>query len=235
MHWGRAPREFLNFNRNLTPFLHVRASSSSPSPLDTAQMTESSFSCYAPPINGESLRTRPLLEELHTRVSAIPLRPRVSPTLGAPTLPERVPASSVPHLPSCTARRAASNRDPEQSDDAEEEEGEQRNHVETIRLLVKLGQVTDAQNNDGWTALHRAAYNGRVATIRALCEVGASVNIGNHNGDTPLHLAALGGQVDAVECLIEMGARTTMVNKEGKSAADVTGNDGLAELIRVSG
>ena len=80
---------------------------------------------------------------------------------------------------------AASNRGPgpnSEWDGGDDDERERPDHTETIRLLVKLGQGIDAVNEEGWTPLHRAAYNGRVATIQTLCEMGASVNAANQAG-----------------------------------------------------
>jgi ankyrin repeat protein len=53
------------------------------------------------------------------------------------------------------------------------------------------GSAVDAGNKGGWTALHRAAFTGRVPACRLLLRRGAGLNSITKHGRTALHLAAL--------------------------------------------
>ena len=50
--------------------------------------------------------------------------------------------------------------------------------------------LTHYQDADGYTALHRAAYNGKVAAMIRLLALGASPRAKTHDGWEPLHCAA---------------------------------------------
>lgn len=80
-------------------------------------------------------------------------------------------------------------------------------------LLTGLSEV-DVQvlltgaDEDGYTAMHRAAYNNRGAMLRYLLLQGAGgcVHARTVDGWTPLHSAARWGQVEAVQLLLSNGA-----------------------------
>jgi len=46
----------------------------------------------------------------------------------------------------------------------------------------------NAQDKDGWTPLHRAAYNGHLSVIEYLVNQKADINGKNNNGIKPLEL-----------------------------------------------
>jgi ankyrin repeat protein len=60
---------------------------------------------------------------------------------------------------------------------------------ETARLLVELGADVNAVGENGWTALHGAAYTGSDDTISLLVEHGASIDKMDRFGQTPLSIA----------------------------------------------
>ena len=55
--------------------------------------------------------------------------------------------------------------------------------------LVRCGAEVEAKTQDGNTALHIAAQNGRKEVVHQLLELGAKVNTSNKHGHTPLMLA----------------------------------------------
>lgn len=63
-----------------------------------------------------------------------------------------------------------------------------------------------ARDEDGYTALHRAAYNNRVAALRFLLDAGVDVHARTIEGWTPLHSAAYWGQAPAAGLLLQAGA-----------------------------
>jgi ankyrin repeat protein len=54
------------------------------------------------------------------------------------------------------------------------------------RLLLERGVDIEAKGRVGWTALHRAATDGREAVVRLLLEKGANIEAKENNGETAL-------------------------------------------------
>jgi ankyrin repeat protein len=65
----------------------------------------------------------------------------------------------------------------------------------------------NAQRNDGWSALMRAARYGRTETVRLLIEAGADVNANSNDGETALMLASQYDHTGVVDILKQSGAR----------------------------
>jgi ankyrin repeat protein len=81
--------------------------------------------------------------------------------------------------------------------------------VDRVReiLAADPSQAT-AFSDDGFTALHFAAYFGATAAISALLDAGAGIEAvtGNFLTNMPLHAAAAGGRVASCELLLSRGA-----------------------------
>ena len=65
----------------------------------------------------------------------------------------------------------------------------EKRHLETIKVLIELGVDVNAVGENGWTALHGAAYMGLDPAIQLLVENGAKMNIIDRFGQTPLSIA----------------------------------------------
>ena len=77
-----------------------------------------------------------------------------------------------------------------------------------------------AQEEDGKTPLHIAAFIGNPANIRALLAAGADVMARTEDGKTPLHIAAKCYFVcksGAIQTLLDAGADAKAKDKEGKT------------------
>ena len=61
--------------------------------------------------------------------------------------------------------------------------------LETAKLLVELGADVNAAGENGWTALHGAAYTGSDAILQFLVEKGAKMDGKDRFGQTPLSIA----------------------------------------------
>ena len=64
--------------------------------------------------------------------------------------------------------------------------------VEATIILKMSVALEDAKRNSGWTALHRAAFDGDNNMVELLRTRGASPHVRDFDGRTPLHLAAIG-------------------------------------------
>ncbi len=94
------------------------------------------------------------------------------------------------------------------------------------------------KNDDGWTPLHKAAYEGYREIVELLIAKGADVNAKNKRGMTPLHLAAEYGRNQVVELLIAKGTDVNAEDEDGETplnrAIKVKQTD-LADLLRKHG
>ena len=83
--------------------------------------------------------------------------------------------------------------------------GAWENHTDILKALLEKGASVDARDENGWTAMMRAAVKGHNESMMTLLEKGADVNAGSSAGDTALIRAAQGGQIQTVKALLERG------------------------------
>ncbi len=107
-------------------------------------------------------------------------------------------------------------------------------NLNLVSDLIVLGANVNWQdeNNNGWTPLHMAAWNGRVEIARMLIDAGANVNVQNEWSNTPLHWAASRGQVKIVRMLIDAGARKDIQNNKGQIPFDLARTPELKKLLK---
>ena len=70
-----------------------------------------------------------------------------------------------------------------------------------MKVLLQAGATVDAVNNDKHTALHFAAYMGKIQVVEELLNAGADKALKNINGDTALDLAQNKGHPAIVKLL----------------------------------
>lgn len=99
-----------------------------------------------------------------------------------------------------------------------------------VKMLLDKGEALDAKQN-GQTALHIAAMNGKVDILTVLIARGAAVNVQDDNGITPLMLAARDGRVEAVQALIAQGAKITVQDKLGENALHIAAAHGKKDVV----
>lgn len=68
----------------------------------------------------------------------------------------------------------------------------------------------DYADNNGQTALHKAAKSGEVVIVKMLIKVGADKNKQDRSGDTPLHIAIKNGYSDVVKELLLGGDKVDL-------------------------
>ena len=66
---------------------------------------------------------------------------------------------------------------------------EERSALEAVKLAVELGADINAVGENGWTALHAAAYTGADAIVQILADKGAHLDVKDKFGQTPLRIA----------------------------------------------
>jgi ankyrin repeat protein len=99
-----------------------------------------------------------------------------------------------------------------------------------VKDLLNKGEALDAKQN-GMTALHIAAMNGKVDIITVLIARGANVNIQDEQGVTPLMLASKDGKLDAVQALIAQGAKLDVQDKLGENALHIAAAHGRKDVV----
>ncbi len=92
-------------------------------------------------------------------------------------------------------------------------------HYDIVRFLIEHGADVNAQNEDGITPLHLAAWPEMAGLLIAS---GADLEARSNEGDTPLIvMAAEAESEEMMEALLEAGADVNARNNYGQSAYDI--------------
>lgn len=85
-------------------------------------------------------------------------------------------------------------------------------HIQTVELLVELGEKVDVENEVGNQPIHFAAEHEQLEMVKQLLEMRAKIDCVNDNGFQPIHVAALAREAtEGVEGLIALGAKVPHV------------------------
>ena len=111
-------------------------------------------------------------------------------------------------------------------------------NIEAVKQHLTAGVDVNANNKNGTTPLHRAAYWGHKEVVELLIANGADVHAKWDNGWTPLHRAALYDHKEVTELLIANGADVNAKIDDGRTPLDMAifGNETeSADLLRKHG
>eukprot|EP00794_Sanderia_malayensis_P018856 gene18855-20756_t len=114
---------------------------------------------------------------------------------------------------------------------------EQGNEKLTDEMMKLNHELIKAQDSDGYTALHRASYNGKLEVIKTLIESGGDVLARTNDGWQPLHCACRWNELDAALLLLENHADINSQTNGGQTplhlAATSEDNARLIEMLLV--
>jgi Ankyrin repeats (3 copies) len=98
--------------------------------------------------------------------------------------------------------------------------------VKSVAFFLENQRVSpDYRDEDGLTALMRAADRDACGALRALLDAGADVSLADGDGLTALHYAALCGHARAAALLVRAGADVDVKDGDGDSAWDGAGEE----------
>ena len=101
-----------------------------------------------------------------------------------------------------------------------------------IEHLLKSGGDVNAQQADGATALHWAAYRGDAKLAERLLKAGAKPGLANSNGATPLWLAATHGDAAVIQALLKGGADANEQLPLGRRPLMLAARSGQVDAVR---
>lgn len=117
-----------------------------------------------------------------------------------------------------------------------------RDNLNIIDLLLRKGAEVDAQTEDEFPALFRAAQTGQTAVLVELLSQRPDLEARDRNGQTPLFVASVKGYANIVELLLARGATVDAQDKDARTpllalAADKSSasawNTGASEVVRL--
>ena len=113
-----------------------------------------------------------------------------------------------------------------------------RGNIEAVKSALADGADMNANDADGWTALHQSAFYGPKEVVELLITRGANLNAKEKDGWTPLDQAAYGGNKEIAELLITKGADVNTKNNREMTPlhhASIKGHKEVVELLILRG
>ncbi|CAN1245779.1 Protein VAPYRIN [Linum grandiflorum] len=99
--------------------------------------------------------------------------------------------------------------------------------------LTEGGATINGRDQHGWTALHRAAFKGKIDAARTLLEKGINIDSKDEDGYTALHCAVEAGHTDVIELLVKKNIDVDARTNKGVSALQIAESLHYAGITRV--
>lgn len=101
---------------------------------------------------------------------------------------------------------------------------------ECAALLLEKGQMINARQRQGITALMLAAKYGKIGLVRLLMAKGADKDMVDSQGWSALMFAADAGRGDVARVLLESGADTSLLSSDGQRASEIAGSNSFSVI-----
>lgn len=108
----------------------------------------------------------------------------------------------------------------------------ENNEIETVETLLRSdSQLVCSTDEDMYTPLHRASYNGHVEVLKILLTNGADINARTLDGWQPFHCACRWDNLEAAKLLLSLGADKHSVTNGNNTALHLAASNGEAESV----
>jgi ankyrin repeat protein len=107
--------------------------------------------------------------------------------------------------------------------------------VHVVRMLLRANADLSVRDEDGWSALHFAAYRGWINIVEMLLDAKADASAQSHDGWTALHRAVSlsGDSTESVKMLLDAKADVSVQDKVGKTPLHIAAERGYKEIVKV--
>ncbi|XP_071805395.1 ankyrin repeat domain-containing protein 49-like [Asterias amurensis] len=106
----------------------------------------------------------------------------------------------------------------------------ENNEIEIVKdLLSHQEALIDSKDEDYYTPLHRAAYNGHTTMVELLLQHKANVNAKTEDGWCPLHCAARWNNASVVSILLQNGSDINAQTNGGQTALHLAASNNEAK------
>lgn len=104
--------------------------------------------------------------------------------------------------------------------------------IEELKIPVDDRELGTGKDEDGWTALHWAAFNGNNDIITYLVKKKAKINaLSDNDGDkTALYFAVQNGHLETVKLLVKLKAKLNIATAYGDTPLDAAMNSENKEI-----
>lgn len=102
-----------------------------------------------------------------------------------------------------------------------------------VQKLLQLGADINAQNKDGWTALHYAAFRNSITVANILLAAKARTDMQTKSGITALHFASHCDYVAIMNAILTAGADINIKTSDGYTALSVAVENNHLGAVRI--
>ncbi|XP_038076907.1 ankyrin repeat domain-containing protein 49-like [Patiria miniata] len=106
----------------------------------------------------------------------------------------------------------------------------ENNEIDIVKeLLAQQATLVNAKDEDDYTPLHRAAYNGHASMVELLLQHNANVNAKTEDGWCPLHCASRWNNASVLSILLQNGSDINAQTNGGQTALHLAASNNEAK------